>query len=356
MKQEAVPNQELDEELVQAEDQEVEESEDESEDDAPQQEPIEEQYKRAYESEKMLHNKARREAFQQVNRIRELEAQLARKEEEKAQLRYTNEVTTQSAYGGYEAAAKERMDRAKDMYTAAYESADPKAIADANEIMHKAVYEFERIKSIKAEQEAIKKNEHELEQARLQAQAQYQQQNPSQYPSKPTLNQEQYSYAENWVAQNDWFKVNGPNYDAEKHAIADQACAMLDAWCYQNNRAHEIATPAYFAEIDRYLEQVYTMPGTNQITPRPPQAQQQQYAPQRGVPVKNVVAPARGSVGTMPNGAPQRGQKSPLSPEQRNFVRNLGVSEEEFRAAKKRSDKTDYFGQMMDQARDRGGY
>lgn len=318
--------------LGQGDEPEEEEQEEESEEQelAAKKAKEQEQVKKTVEVDKRLLDKTRRENFSYMNKIKELEAQLSSEREEMAQLRYVNDISTKTAFDHYENAAKIQLDRARDMRESALESGDSKAIAETDVVLSKAVYEYERLKNLKAEQEVRYQNEQASEQARLRAM----QENPyqQQYPERPNLTPENYNTAEQWVSENEWFKVDSPNYDYDRHMLANQICDHLDRWCYQNNQSHMIGSDQYFKSLNDYM---------GQYAPKPaPSSQMRSSAPQS----RSMVAPAKSrGVPTTPTGAPQRNNGAPLTASERHLIKELGVTEADYRKHKAKSERSDYF-------------
>jgi hypothetical protein len=296
--------------------------------------------------DKSILNKVRRENFRYLNKIQELQNQLAMRDQEAVELRYVNDVATQTAMNHYESAAKERLDRAKDMRLSALESGDPKTIADTDVELSKAVYEYEKLRNYKAEQQFQNESEQTAAELRYQAQ-QNSPYNP--YPAKPNLTEENMATANDWAAKNDWFKTNSKNYDAIKHDIANQVLDNLDKYCYDNGLGNLIGSREYFDTLDQQLN---NYPQFQKGTNMPRQQTQKSYSqqPQRS----NMVAPARGRTApTSYNGGSQK-QNTPLSAAEKNMIQRLGVTEESYRFHKQRKMKDDYFGDQLMQYQDKG--
>jgi hypothetical protein len=333
-------------EVIEGQETEVEEEEEEVEEEQEQEsEEKEEREQEAPQVDKALINKVRRENFRYLNKIQELQNQLALEREEAAQLRYLNDVSTQTALNHYEIAAKERLDRARDMKEAALESGDNKALIEADIALGKAVNEYETLRREKATQEFHVENEMAAAQARMQAQ----QANPyQQYPARPTLTEENFNVAEQWVNENDWFNTRSSNYDYERHMLANQLLDNLDAYCYQNGLANKIGSPEYFEALNQQLGQYSQAKGAQMSKPSQQQASRQQ-AP------RGVVAPARGRSMTGGSGSGVRGKEQPLSSAERSMIQRLGVTEKDYRLHKARAVKTDYMADQKAQWKERHG-
>lgn len=282
------------------------------------------------DSERFLDN-LRRDNFRYQNKIQELMSQLAQKEYESAQLRQTADLSIQTAIGHHEIAAKERLDRAKSLKNAAIESGDPKAITDADIALSEAVFNYEKVKGYKAEQELQAENEQISQQ--LRQQQMYQQ---PQYDPYANMSQEAVYATREWARNNDWCNPNSNNYDYEKHMLAESIVSNLDNFIAQTGRQHLSKTREYYDAIDQELAKHYKpshQGRTNMAQQNTRQPQMQQTSQSR-----NVVAPVkgRGSVGTA-----QRYSK-PLPSAHRDMLQRLksyGVTEERYRKSMEQADR-----------------
>jgi hypothetical protein len=308
--------------------------------------------------EKALFNKTRREAFRYLNKIQELQAELAAEREEAAKLRHLNDVSTKVAFDNYEIAAKERMDRARDMHQSALESGDNKSITDAQIAVSKAVNEYEKIMSARAQQEVEAENQRAMEELNQRYYQQHQQQQPQKYI--PRLSEENYLISEDWFQKNQWYQNGNPNQDIQKTQVANVVFDNIDNHCRQNGLEHMIGSQEYFnaaeAQIAAHMAQYYPQQQQRQAQDisgmqqrqgyQQPQARQQQasYSPSTG---RATVAPARGRTpGAVAGG---RQPQAPLSRAERDMIQRLGVSEATYRASKEKSMKSDYLSDQIAQ-------
>lgn len=290
--------------------------------------------------DRTLLNKARRENYRYLTRIEELQNEIIKKEQEAEQLRYLNDVSTQTAMGHYEIAAKERLDRAKEMSEAAKETGDPKAITETDIALSKAVFEYEKLRGYKAEQELQLENEQAAAQLRAQSQ-----QNGYQQPYRPPLTEETYSISEQWVDENDWFRRDSPNYDPNRHMMANHLMDNIDNYCRANGMEHLIGSQEYFNTLNKQLSQNLGI--NNQY-----QSQGQQNRRMQNMASRNVVAPARGR--SVSNNYSANNNKSvQLSAADRLMAQRIGMKEQEYRKYVEKSRKDDYINEQIAQSKSR---
>lgn len=325
--------------------QEMEEEEDADEGQSESEEEIKGKH---WSKDKILLDRIRRDNYRYAAEKNELQAMLQKKEDEISQLRYLNNVSMDASLANYEAAAKERLDRATELREAAYESGDVKAITATDIALSKAVYEFEKLQGYKnAEKTQAEMDRASQERIYNQQQQQYQQQQAQPFQ----LSEEAQMLSHEWANNNEWFKTNSPNYDPQRATLANQICDHLDNWCRANNSAHLIGSEQYLNSLDSYLSQyspVQQRQGNPMTKAKPMQNSSHQQSP--------MVAPARGRAMGSTAGPMQTRNAAPkvnLSPFEADWAKKLGVSPDQYKAHKVKAIKNDPFSDQINQQRGR---
>ena len=199
--------------------------------------------------------------------------------EEQKRLGKTQDATL---FNEYVTRIDTQLDQAKAQYKAAFDSGDPEAIAEANQVLARLAVEQENLRRVKTrrEQEAAR------------PQAAYQQPQPTapQAPARPDPK------AEEWAEKNSWFG-------------SDEAMTYAAFGIHRNLVEREGVDPSsdsYYAELDKRMRDAF--PHKFKSSNRPVQA----------------VASATRS------GAKQSARKVKLSPSQIAIANRLGVPLEEY--------------------------
>ena len=152
----------------------------------------------------------------------------------------------------------------------------------------------------------------------FQAQPTQPQQQPPQRPAQPSPQQpqgpqqtQQNPATTAWIQANPWFNPEHDDFDAEMHTAAAQYAARLERRWQAQGRAAEIATPAYFKEVETYMQREF-----------PDEFEAAAAAPP---PARNGGAPTAPPARTPPPGAPQggSGRKVHLTGEERQMARQM---------------------------------
>jgi len=174
-----------------------------------------------------------------------------------------------------------QLDQAKAQYKAAFDSGDPDAIAEANQVLARLAVEQENLRRVKTRREQ--------EAARPQPAPQYHQPQAPQAPARPDPK------AEEWAEKNSWFG-------------SDEAMTYSAFGIHRTLVEREGVDPSsdeYYAELDKRMREAFP----------------HKFKSTR--PVQAVASATRG-------GAKQSARKVKLSPSQIAIANRLGVPLEEY--------------------------
>lgn len=260
-------------------------------------------------------NQIQRERYRALEEANALRA-------ENDRLRQENQITGQSAELSRQAAMRlhddnvtTRLERARQMQIAAIESGDAQAQADSNMEIAAATLAVQESKNWQY------KERYEKQFAEERARNEQQQQ---QY-TQPTYNPNDI-LLENWVEKNDWYDPSSENHDAELSAALSQYANQLDYQLANTGYGHQIKTPEYFQNIDNAIKQF--------VSHRNSQHSNQGRS-------LNMKTPQGGGYSAR-NGRSSQGEaqrQGPLSNEQKDMARRMGVTDKAYAASVKWCDE-----------------
>ena len=229
-----------------------------------------------------------------------LSAEAQKLKEENEALRQYMEHSSQAAMTHYDNNVQLRIDTAKKEYLKALEVGDMEAAVEYSELLSKAAAEQTNNQSWKAQEQIRRYN-------------QQHQQQEQEYYDEPDI--ELNAVTEEWIAQNPWFDPNNPKHIPEIFEDVNDYISSLDDYLVRTGKLDQRFTKQYFNKINSYVNE------THGIKPS------QYKAPIQMKTANRYVEPVRNT--NVVSSTPKK-QKITLSPEDRAFVRNLGVSEEVF--------------------------
>jgi hypothetical protein len=258
-------------------------------------------------------NQIQRDRYQALAALEEARAENERLRQINQATEQKASLSTQAAMRHYDDNVSTRLERAREMQIAAIESGDAQAQADANIEIAAATNAMQELKNWKYKEEYERK----FSEQRAQDQAYQQQQAynaPAYNPNDILL--------EDWVEKNEWFNPESENHDPELAAAVAQYANQLDYQLANSGYAYRIKTPEYFQHIDNAIRQHVS------------QRNSQQSNQGRSL---NMKSPQGGAYSAR-NGRSAQAQAQrvgPLTDEQRDMARRMGVSDKQYQASVK---------------------
>jgi len=206
-----------------------------------------------------------------------------------------------------------RLERARQMQIAAIESGDAQAQADANIEIASATNAMQELKNWKYKEEYERK----FDEQRAQDQA-YQQQ---QAYNAPTYNPNDI-LLEDWVEKNEWYNPASETHDPELSAALSQYANQLDHQLASTGYGHQIKSPEYFQQIDNVVRQF--------VSQRNSQHSNQGRSLNMKTPQGGAYSARNGR-----SGQAQAQSRGPLTDEQRDMARRMGVTDKQYQASVK---------------------
>lgn len=249
---------------------------------------------------------------------------------ENEQLRKLNAMTAEASFAQQEAAAKARLDRAKERKANAIEMADVKGQVDADIEIASAVSDVQKLeydKTYRTVQDEYRRQTDDIERQYYDRAAQ----EPEYRPEYANID-----FANEWLQENDWFVKGSPNFNPRLHAEVNRLSEQLEHSYRQSGQAYKIASPEHFDIINQQIPQIKQRLGM-----KPEMNRSRMYVE----PVHN-----RGSssaAGSYPRSAK-------LSSDEKDFIRRLGVSEDSYIKEKLKDQKE--MKMRMNEYSQRGGY
>lgn len=237
-------------------------------------------------------NQLRREKYNLINRINELESKLVSE-------RGMTDLSNQAMQKHYEDSIYQRLDQAKTFKAQAIESGDVKQQIEADEALAAAVGEVQAHKKWQAEQEFV-------ERQREQSKQQQQQQQQYNQPPEVAYQQQLHQYQQQWASERPYLNPNNPQYDSKLGTAIDTYARQLTQYLQQSGYGHQVGSPEYLDNID---DQIAILQGN------------------RGLNMKHGNSPV--SRVTRGSGA-SRGVTQNISKEQKDIARSFGMSDEKY--------------------------
>lgn len=257
-------------------------------------------------------NQIQRDRYQALAESERLRQENERLRQENKVIEEQKSLSTQAAMRHYDDNVNTRLERARQMQIAAIESGDAQAQADANIEIASATNAMQELKNWKYKEEYERK----FSEQRAQDDAYQQQQQaynaPAYNPNDILL--------EDWVEKNEWYNPASENHDAELSAALSQYANQLDHQLASTGYGHQIKSPEYFQHIDNAVRQFVS------------QRNSQNSNQGRSL---NMKTPQGGGYSAR-NGrsAQAQAQRSgPLTDEQRDMARRMGVTDKAYAAS-----------------------
>ena len=255
-------------------------------------------------------NQIQRDRYQALAALEQAKAENERLRQENRLIEEQKSLSTQAAMRHYDDNVNTRLERARQMQIAAIESGDAQAQADANIEIASATNAMQELKNWKYKEEYERKFTEQQAQDNAYQQQAY---------SAPTYNPNDI-LLEDWVEKNEWYNPASENHDPELSAALSQYANQLDYQLANTGYAHQIKSPEYFQNIDNAVRQFVSH-------------RNNQYSNQgRSL---NMRTPQGGAYSAR-NGrsAQAQSQRSiPLTDEQRDMARRMGVTDKAYAAS-----------------------
>lgn len=286
--------------------------------------------KKKHISLKTKFNEVQREKFRALNEIENL-----RKENER--LQYLATRNAEAAMSQHDQAIELKLQKAKAAKAAAYDAADTAAMIEADEMFAEAINQKAASDRWKVEQNHLK----EQQKRQSQQQQQYEQHEDS-YPQV-----ERTEEADNWLATNTWFDSNSADYNPQLAELAQNHSLVLEQKYAMLGKEDKIFSQEYFDEIDRYVADMFYDENEEAVAAPVQRASMKQAAQQPSrmnlnmKPVRQNIAP----VGkTIKQAAPPSSNRVVLSPQEREFAKQMNLKPEEYAKYKLQIQKSGRYG------------
>lgn len=259
-------------------------------------------------------NQIQRDRYQALAALEQAKAENERLRQENRLIEEQKSLSTQAAMRHYDDNVNTRLERARQMQIQAIESGDAQAQADANIEIAAATNAIQELKNWKYKEEYERK----FTEQRAQDDAYQQQQ---QTYNAPTYNPNDI-LLEDWVEKNEWYNPASENHDPELSAALSQYANQLDYQLASTGYAHQIKSPEYFENIDNAIRQF--------VSKRNSQHSNQGRSLNMRTPQGGAYSARNG------RSAQAQSQRSgPLTDEQRDMARRMGVTDKAYAASVK---------------------
>jgi hypothetical protein len=255
-------------------------------------------------------NQIQRDRYQALAALEQARAENERLRQENKVIEEQKSLSTQAAMRHYDDNVNTRLERARQMQIAAIESGDAQAQADANIEIASATNAMQELKNWKYKEDYNRK----FAEQRAQDDSYQQQQTPAYNPNDILL--------EDWVEKNEWYNPASENHDPELSAALSQYANQLDYQLASTGYGHQIKSQEYFQNIDNAIRQF--------VSQRNSQHSNQGRSLNMRTPQGGAYSARNG------RSAQAQAQRSgPLSDEQRDMARRMGVTDKQYAASVK---------------------